>query len=146
MRVIVLNQSNPLRQVMQFITERGYDIDITAETDTQAELLPLVTQRDPDYLFMLEEDFNDVSTQIPALLDEHPQLGVALVNEEEQQVRLYKEGFTEKHPRREPQSELSANHWVTYSLSDFIALMVENRPHQEPPGGITDVEPGYPVK
>ena len=38
MRVIVLNQSKPLRQVVEFITERGVDVEVVAETATASNL------------------------------------------------------------------------------------------------------------
>lgn len=145
MQVVVLNQSDPLRQVVQFISERGYDIEIADETALESDLLPLVERTKPDYLFLLKTDYRHISSQIPAVLDTYPHLGIALVTEEEQQVLLYKEGFSEDQPQRQPGTELHEDHWLYYSLSDFIYLMTEDNPRENPPGGITDVEEEYPT-
>lgn len=145
MQVVVLNQSDPLRQVVQFIAEQGYNINIVAETDLKSDLLPLIDRAQPDYLFLLQEDYSHISTQIPAVLDAHSELGIALVNEEKQQVLLYKENFSEEQPQRQPGTNLLDEHWLIYSLSDFIYLMTEDGPREVPPGGITAVEKEYPT-
>ncbi len=88
MRVIVLNQSTPLRQVVEFMTERGVDVEIVAETATANNLESLVGQTQPDYLFLLQRDYNDLSNVVTELVASKPMLGVAVVSEEGQEVQL----------------------------------------------------------
>ncbi len=88
MRVIVLNQSTPLRQVVEFMTERGVDVDVVAETATASNLKALVGQKRPDYLFLLQRDYDELSDVVMNLVADEPMLGVALISEESQEVQL----------------------------------------------------------
>jgi len=88
MRVIVLNQSEPLRQIVEFITERGVDIEVVAESVTMKNLGSIVREQRPNYLFLLQQEYETLSATISELMATQPLLGVALVNEERQEVQL----------------------------------------------------------
>lgn len=182
MRVIVLNQSSPLRQVIDFIAERGVNIDVAAET-TRIDALPaLVREHGPDYLFSLQTTYEQSPKAVEMLLAEHPTLAVALFNEAGQEV-LFKANKLPAHtgatgrekpvdahalsdvrttlphsPAQQPRPAYEPNaaaavastddastqqaataDWRSYTLSDFIYLMTEDKPETNSSGGITDV-------
>jgi hypothetical protein len=86
MRVIVLNQSPPLRQVIDFISGRGVDIEVAAETTRLDDLPALLKEHAPDYLFSLQDTYQQSPKAVEALFAEHPTLAVALFNESGQEV------------------------------------------------------------
>lgn len=144
MQVVVLNQSDPLRQVLQFITERGNSVEIAAETDAETDLPKLIARTRPEYLFLLQNDYDSVKPQISQLLSSHAEMDIAVVNEEEQQVLLYQSDYADQQAAEQnpdqPIEEWQGKAWIRYTLSDFIYLLTESSPRQDPPGGITDVE------
>ncbi len=57
MRVMVLNQSDELRQALQYVLEQGVPVEIVGETQEVQGLTQQVDQLQPDWLFLLQDEY-----------------------------------------------------------------------------------------
>lgn len=127
MRVIVVNQSEPLRQVLQYVFERGIEVEIVAETDEIKTLPQQVAQFKPDWLFLLQDEYTGVTGVINRLLDIHPDLGVILLSADGKHVRF----------QREQACGMEVDRWPQHTLSDFVYWLTAE---DLPPESVKSIE------
>ncbi len=145
MRVIVLDQSESLRQVVEFITERGVDVELVAETDALTNLKPLLEKTQADYLFLLQSEYDQLTEEVARIFADYPGLGIALVSEEEQEVHLQvsNEADTQAATGREQQENSSTaieeRPFVPHSPNE------ENREQAKASAGATTAEHDKPA-
>ncbi|MEZ4736194.1 MAG: hypothetical protein R3E79_54605 [Caldilineaceae bacterium] len=127
MRVIVVNQSEPLRQLLQYVFEQGIAVDVVAET-AEIETLPQqVAQLQPDWLFLLQEEYTRLTGIIQQLLDIQPDLGIILLSSSGRHVRF----------QREHGCGTEVDTWPEYTLSEFIYLLTAE---DLPPESVESIE------
>jgi len=127
MRVIVVNQSVPLRQVLQYVFEHGIDVDIVAETEEVETLPQQVAQLQPDWLFLLQDEYTRLTEMIQQLLDIQPDLGVILLSANGKHVRF----------QREHGCGTEVDTWPEYTLSEFVYLLTAE---DLPPESVESIE------
>jgi chemotaxis response regulator CheB len=136
MRVMVLNQSEQLRQVLQYVLEQGVPVDIVGETNDLQKLVQQVNRLQPDWLFLLQEESHRLKGMINRLFDMHPMLQIILLSADGQHVRFQQD----QHGRTE------LDRWPEYTLSDFIYAMKEVSPSPAAVKSIEDVGKAEPPK
>lgn len=118
MRVMVVNQSEELRQVLQYVFEQGVAVEIVGETTEVSGLAQQVAQLQPEWLFLLQDEYQRLGSIIPRVFTAQPALRVILLTADGQHIRFQKD--------REWQTEVAS--WPAYTLSDFIYMLKEVSP------------------
>lgn len=136
MRVMVLNQSEQLRQVLQYVLEQGVPVEIAGETQEVQGLAQQVEQLQPDWLFLLQEEYQRISGVVRRLFAVHPDLRVILLSADGQHVRF----------QQDPSGDTEVNRWPEYTLSDFIYALKEVSPSPAAVKSIEDVGKAAPPK
>lgn len=136
MRVIVLNQSDELRQALQYVLEQGVPVEIVGETQEVQDLARQVDQLKPEWLFLLQEEYQRVSGVIRRLLVVQPDLRVILLSADGQYVRFQKDQSGDTEVARWPES----------TLSDFLYALKEASPSPAAVKSIEDVGTAAPPK
>lgn len=121
MRAIVVNQSEQLRQVLQYVFESGIEVEVVAETEDIRSLPQQISKLKPDWLFLLQDEYTRLTRTVDRLLDVQPELQIILLSADGKHVRFQ-------------QSEswgTEVDTWPEYTLSDFIYfLTAEDLPQQ----------------
>ncbi len=136
MRVMVLNQSEQLRQVLQYVLERGVPVEIVGETQEVQGLAQQVAQLQPDWLFLLQDEYHRVSSIIRRLLTVHPDLRMILLSADGQYVRF----------QQDQSGDTEVDRWPEYTLSDFLYALKEASPSPTMVKSIEDVGKAGPPK
>lgn len=136
MRVMVLNQSEQLRQVLQYVLERGVPVEIVGETQEVQGLAEQVAQLQPDWLFLLQDEYHRVSSMIRSLLSVHPDLRMILLSADGQYVRF----------QQDQSGDTEVDRWPEYTLSDFLYALKEASPSPTMVKSIEDVGKAEPPK
>jgi hypothetical protein len=145
MRVIVLDQSESLRQVVEFITERGVDVELVAETDALVNLKPLLEKTQADYLFLLQREYDQLTEEVTRIFADYPALGIALVSEEEQEVHLQvsgeagTQGLTGREQQENGSTAIEEGPFIPHSPNE------ENREQTNANAGATPQEHDTPA-
>jgi chemotaxis response regulator CheB len=113
MRVIVVNQSAELRQVLQYVFENGIDVDVVAETDDIRKLPKQISELHPDWLFLLQDEYTSLTRTVDRLLDVDPDLRIILLSADGKHVRY----------QQSASWGTAVDTWPEYTLSDFIYLL-----------------------
>lgn len=120
MRAIVVNQSEELRQLLQYVFEQGVSVEILLETSDIKQLPQQVATLQPDSLFLLQDTFKRSPGVIPHLLEASPGLRIILLSADGQHIRFRQDGWN---------TEVEG--WPEYSLSDFIYHLTIEGPPKE---------------
>lgn len=136
MRVMVLNQSDQLRQVLQYVLEQGVPVEIVGETEKLQELAPQVDRLQPDWLFLLQDEYQRVSGVVQRLFEAQPNLRVILLSADGQHVRF----------QQDWRGDTEVDQWPEYTLSDFIYALKEVSPSPRSVKSIEDVGKAVPPK
>lgn len=136
MRVMVLNQSEQLRQLLQYVLEQGVPVEIVEETQTVQGLAQQVAQVRPDWLFLLQEEYQRMSSVIQRLLAVQPDLRVILLSADGQHVRF----------QQDSSGDTAVERWPEYTFSDFIYALKEASPSPTAMKSIEDVGKAAPPK
>ena len=132
MRAIVVNQSDELRQLLQYVFEQGVAVEVVLETNDINLLPQQVASLQPDSLFLLQEEYKRLTGVIPQVLDANPGLQIILLSTDGQHIRFRQENWN-----------TAVDSWPEYSLSDFIYhLTIEGPPKESSDGeSMLDVPP-----
>lgn len=136
MRVMVVNQSEQLRQVLQYVFENGIEVDVVAETSDIAGLPEQIRRLQPEWLFLLQEEYGRLTGVINQLLAAQQNLHIILLSTDGQHVRFQQDQHWHK--------EIAA--WPEYSLSDFIYYLKEVDPSPAAAKSIEDIGAAAPPK
>lgn len=136
MRVMVVNQSAELRQVLQYVLEQGVAVDIVGETTTVEELTHQVDQLRPEWLFLLQDEYHRLSHGMQRLLKTNPALRIILLTADGQHIRFQKDQAW--------QTEVAT--WPECTLSEFIYMLKEVSPSPAAVGSIEDIGQPTPPK
>jgi hypothetical protein len=145
MRIIVLDQSESLRQVVEFITERGVDVELVAETGTVTNLKSLLEKTQADYLFLLQSEYDQLTDEVTRIFADYPTMGIALVSEEEQEVHLQvsaeseTQGRTGREQQENSSSAIEERPFIPHSPNE------ENREQTKANAGATTVDHDTPA-
>ena len=90
MRVMVVNQSDQLRQMLQYVFENGINVELVAETNELEALPQTVRQVKPDWLFLLQDEYSRLTGVIEELLRIQPDLQVILLSADGQHIQFQK--------------------------------------------------------
>lgn len=119
MRVIVVNQSEQLRQLLQYVFENGIDVEVVAETDDIQTLPQQIKELNPSWLFLLQDEYTRLTRTVDRLLEIQPELQIILLSADGKHVRFQQNAALD--------TEIDT--WPEYTLSDFIYfLSTENLP------------------
>lgn len=136
MRVMVVNQSEELRQVLQYVLEQGVAVEIVGETTEIGGLTQQVARLRPDWLFLLQDEYKRAGGVIQQLLKKTPDLRVILLTADGQHLRYQKDEAW----RTEVET------WPEYTLSDFIYMLKEVSPSPAAVGSIENIGETTPPK
>ena len=136
MRVMVVNQSDELRQVLQYLAEQGFALEIVGETAEVSGLAKQVEQLQPEWLFLLQDVYKRLGNVAPHLLRANPELRVLLLTADGQHIRYQKNEAW--HTEVET--------WPEYTLSDFIYQLKEVSPSPVAVQSIEDIGENTPPK
>lgn len=136
MRVMVVNQSDELRQVLQYVAEQGVAMEIVGETKEVNRLANELEQVRPEWLFLLQDAYKRLGNVAPQLLRANPDLRVLLLTADGQHIRYQKDEAW--------RTEVEA--WPEYTLSDFIYLLKEASPSPDTVQSIEDIGESTPPK
>lgn len=136
MRVMVVNQSDQLRQVLQYVFENGIDVDVVGETNDMQLLPQQIRRLQPEWLFLLQDEYSRLSSMVNTLLRVHPALQIILLSADGQHLCFQKDQLW--------QHEVTA--WPHYTLSEFIYFLKEVDPSPAAIGSIEDVGEAKPPK
>ncbi len=119
MRVIVVNHSEELRQLLQYVFENGIDVDVVLETDQMAALPKQVERLKPDALFLLQDEYTKLAGIINPLLllEASPGLRIFLLSADGQHIRFQQDG-----------GNTEIDSWPAHTLSDFIYHLTNEGP------------------
>ncbi len=120
MRVIVVNQSEQLRQVLQYVFESGIDVEVVLETEETAALPQQVARLKPDSIFLLQDEYTKVRGVIDRTLEATPGLRIFLLSADGKHVRFQQAG-----------SDTEVDTWPESTLSDFIYQLSNEGPPKE---------------
>lgn len=129
MRVMVVNQSDQLRQMLQYVFENGINVEVVAETDELEALPQTVRQVKPDWLFLLQDEYSRLTGVIEELLRIQPDLQVILLSADGQHIQFQKPNGWQTEVDR----------WQEYTLSDFIYFLSTENLSQTSTKSIADV-------
>ena len=129
MRVMVVNQSDQLRQMLQYVFENGIDVEVVAETNDLETLPQRVRQANPDWLFLLQDEYSRLTGVIEELLRDQPSLQVILLSADGQHIQFQKPNGWQTEVDR----------WQEYTLSDFIYFLSTENLAQTSTKSIADV-------
>jgi len=133
---MVLNQSEQLRQVLQYVLEQGVPVEIVGETEEVQELAHQIDQSQPDWLFLLQEEYHRVGGVVQRLFTVHPELRVILLSADGQHVRY----------QQDHSGDTEVERWPEMTLSDFIYALKEVSPSPAAVKSIEDVGKAAPPK
>jgi chemotaxis response regulator CheB len=136
MRVMVLNQSDELRQALQYVLEQGVPVEIVGETQEVQGLTQQVDQLQPDWLFLLQDEYQRVSGVLHRLFTVHPDLRVILLSADGQRVRF----------QQDDNGDTEVDRWPEYTLSDFLYAIKEASPSPAAVKSIEDIGTAAPPK
>jgi chemotaxis response regulator CheB len=120
MRVIVVNQSEQVRQLLQYVFENGIDVEVVLETDETATLPEQVERLKPDSLFLLQDEYTKRNSVIKRILAASPGLQVILLSADGHHIRFQQDG-----------RNAEVESWPEYTLSDFIYHLSTEGPPKE---------------
>jgi len=121
MRVIVVNQSEQLRQLLQYVFENGIDVEVVLETDEIAALPQQVALLKPDSLFLLQDEYTKLTGVVSQIIGASPGLRIFLLSADGQHIRF-----------QQPDGWRNAvDSWPECTLSDFIYQLTNEGPPQE---------------
>lgn len=129
MRVMVVNQSDQLRQMLQYVFENGIDVEVVAEINELDALPQTVRQVKPDWLFLLQDEYSRLTGVIEELLRIQPGLQVILLSADGQHIQFQKPNGWQTEVDR----------WQEYTLSDFIYFLSTENLSQTSTKSIADV-------
>lgn len=118
MRVMVVNQSEELRQVLQYVAEQGVDMEIVGETTKVDGLAKQLEQVRPEWLFLLQDEYKRLGNVVSHVIQANPDLRVILLTTDGEHIRYQKDEAW----RTEVET------WPEYSLSDFLYMLKETSP------------------
>lgn len=136
MRVMVLNQSEELRQALQYVLEQGVPVEIVGETQEVQGLTQQVDQLQPDWLFLLQDEYHRMIGVVQRLLAVHPKLRVILLSADGQYVRY----------QQDHSGDTAVERWPEMTLSDFLYALKEASPSPAAVKSIEDVGKAEPPK
>lgn len=136
MRVMVVNQSAEMRQVLQYVLEQGVAVDIVGERTAVEGLAQQVDHLRPDWLFLLQDEYHRLSSVIQRLLKTNPDLRVILLTADGQHIRFQKDQAW--------QTEVDT--WPECTLSEFIYMLKEVSPSPAAVKSIEDIGEPTPPK
>ena len=136
MRVMVVNQSEELRQVLQYVLEQGVRVEIVGETTAVDGVAQQVDRLRPDWLFLLQDEYQRLSGVIQRLLKTNPTLRVILLTADGQHIRFQKDQTW----------QTAVDSWPECTLSDFIYMLKEVSPSPAAVASIEDIGEPKPPK
>ncbi|MBX3014286.1 MAG: response regulator transcription factor [Caldilineaceae bacterium] len=136
MRVVVVNQSEQLRQVLQYVIENGIDVELVGETTALQALPQQLRQLRPEWLFLLQEEYSHLTNIVDDLLERQPTLHIILLTADGEHIRFQRGSAL--------QQEIET--WPQYSLSEFIHFLKEFDPSPVAVKSFENVGEGGPPK
>ena len=113
MRIIVASRSDGLDQLVQYIAADEPEIEVIDEAGDVGHALQLVAELKPDWIFLLQEEFDRAYHFAEQLLAIEPELDILVVSEDGRH----------RHIRRGRDGEQIERDWDRLSTSEFIHVL-----------------------
>ena len=113
MRIIVASRSDDLDQLVQYIAADEPEIEVIDEAGDVGHALQLVAELKPDWIFLLQEEFDRAYHFAEQLLAIEPELDILVVSEDGRH----------RHIRRGRDGEQIERDWDRLSTSEFIHVL-----------------------
>lgn len=110
MRVVVATQSEDLAQLIQYIADSEPEIELISEFERPEQAPEIVARLKPDWIFLLDADFDRVRGLAEQLLAIHPGLRILVMNEDGRHRRI--EGAADGGQTEDDWDELSTSEFV----------------------------------
>lgn len=119
MRIVLVNRSQPLEQMLAYVVEQGAEIAVVGEADDIAESSQIVAQDHPQWLFLLVDSQQDMIKQLQDVRAAHSSLNVAAFEEDGKRVWILH--------GTEPGEDLNdrPHEWEEMPMRDFVALLTK---------------------
>ncbi len=113
MRIIVASRSDDLDQLVQYIAADEPEIEVIDEAGDVGHALQLVAELKPDWIFLLQEEFDRAYHFAEQLLAIEPELDILVVSEDGRH----------RHIRRGRDGEQIERDWDRLSTSEFMHVL-----------------------
>ena len=113
MRIIVASRSDGLDQLVQYIAADEPEIEVIDEAGDVGHALQLVAELKPDWIFLLQEEFDRAYHFAEQLLAIEPELDILVVSEDGRH----------RHIRRGRDGEQIERDWDRLSTSEFMHVL-----------------------
>lgn len=113
MRIIVTSRSDDLDQLVQYIAADEPEIEVIDEAGDVGHALQLVAELKPDWIFLLQEEFDRAYHFAEQLLAIEPELNILVVSEDGRH----------RHIRRGRDGEQIERDWDRLSTSEFMHVL-----------------------
>ena len=113
MRIIVASRSDDLDQLVQYIAADEPKIEVIDEAGDVGHALQLVAELKPDWIFLLQEEFDRAYHFAEQLLAIEPELDILVVSEDGRH----------RHIRRGRDGEQTERDWDRLSTSEFMHVL-----------------------
>ena len=113
MRIIVASRSDDLDQLVQYIAADEPKIEVIDEAGDVGHALKLVAELKPDWIFLLQEEFDRAYHFAEQLLAIEPELDILVVSEDGRH----------RHIRRGRDGEQIERDWDRLSTSEFMHVL-----------------------
>lgn len=113
MRIIVASRSDDLDQLVQYIAADEPAMEVIDEAGDAEKALQLVAELKPDWVFLLQEEFDRAYGFADQLLAIEPELNILVVSEDGRH----------RHIRRGINGEQIERDWDRLSTSEFMHVL-----------------------
>lgn len=113
MKIIVASRSEDLTQLIEYIAAYEPAIEVIDEAGNAEHALALVAERKPDWIFLLQEEFDRAYGYAERLLAIQPELNILVVSEDGHH----------RHIRRGGNGEQIERDWDRLSTSEFVHVL-----------------------
>lgn len=132
MQIVIVSRSEPLEQMISYIVERGVEIEVVGEADNIPEAGQIISQTQPEWLFLLSESHSDMIDQLQEMRAGHTGLHIAAFHEGGEHVRIL------RGAKPGEDKALVSDDWDQISTSQFVAMLTEEPASQEQSPRLTD--------
>ena len=113
MRIIVASRSEDLDQLIQYVAANEPAMEVIDEAGDADHVLQLVAEMKPDWIFLLQEEFDRAYGFAEQLLATEPELNILVVSEDGRH----------RHIRRGRNGEQIERDWDRLSTSEFVHVL-----------------------